>query len=149
MALDSFKSMVEKSIRDQIQLGKLFTEPKSQRCSICGLIEKSLPATCWGKAVPGYLMLPDHVCPQDKKPEEYLVSTDVRKACDFVVFSNGIPCFITADERIFYLEQCSKNVPLTVIRDYAFPRGCAVIPFESYQDEQERKNRRVDMQVID
>lgn len=143
--LSQIKYLIDNAIARNIENNTFFKEEYEELCLLCNKPFSVVPARSWGRDIGGYFMHEKHDHDRGTKKE---LSTERQVRCDFVVFINYVPCFITREERDRLVESYLKGVKLTKIRDYVIPLGSAIIPFEEYEQNELRKNRHVESQTL-
>lgn len=147
--MEQLNSMIDNAIESRKKSGIFAKTIGTVACRRCFVNLPPVPASCWGKEVPGYLMSGEmtHEC-EEKKETSTEVSTDVKKTADFVVLLHGRPCFLTAAQREYYLrcieESRGRNVGIIEIGGYVFDKLYPSMPYEDWAEDELRRNRRVE-----
>ena len=153
-----FTPIIERKIDEEVakrkELKLFFQDNKPTNCEYCGKQLNSLPARCWGRTVEGWYESgnEDHECPKAPKvatvEQETGLSTDIRETADFVVFCQGTPCFITANERDQYVEGIKRGIKIIVVRNYTFDRIYSMIPYSEWRENEERHKRKAEQYML-
>ncbi|MBI3260508.1 MAG: hypothetical protein HYZ54_13695 [Ignavibacteriae bacterium] len=145
------QELIEKKVQQKINDGYFFPEVfenlKSPLCVKCNKILKPEQAHHWGKEVKGYFQWALCDCfrtAEAQVKQATALSTSLRTQCDCVVLVQGRPCFITENEKDQYLQRIMGGSKAVMIRDYVFDKIYPIIPFEEYQQDQERRDKEVE-----
>ena len=131
---------MERSTQGLIDDGILFTDPHAEKdCEACKNPIRAVPAFNWSETVPGYYMFDVCQC-FTKSADRVLAANEPQLAFRHVVFVCGIPCRITDDEKIEYIEKFKRGAKAAFIRDYVFDRVYPMLTTEEYEKYRQREH---------
>lgn len=147
--MEKMSEMIDRAIESRKLSGIFAKSVEPVACQRCFMNLPPVPAACWGRLVPGYMMsgTMTHEC--EVKPETTTeLSSEVRKTADFVVLLHGRPCFLTAAQREYYL-QCveeakGRSIGIIEIGGYVFDKLYPSMPYADWAEDELRRNRRVE-----
>ena len=148
--MESINKLITLAVEKRVATGSLF-KPEDTRQRKCGTCDQTLNivgAIIWGKPVDGYLQYQEHDHTKPIEPLPTQVSTNVHTIADFVVIVSGKPCFISKDEKEQLICVFQGGGKAAKVRDYFFDKPYAIVPFDEWQAEEERKGRFIDAVTI-
>lgn len=143
------KEILHKKRDDYIKngLAHLKGQEKPPFCEICKKEKIELPFIRWGYVLDDIFtwgcaqehpLLPTIYKSKDVYPQQYKKLTDYEVV---VQTFNGV-CYISEDEKRYYIERKQAGDDIVIIRDYVFDRVYPMMPTEEYEEQQRKKDIR-------